>query len=573
MSALFKQAVTYFQSGNLGRAQELVHAVLTQEPLNADAWHLQGVLALNAKQYGEAAEHLKRAATLRPDDCAIHVNYAAALSSASQFQEALQVLTRALSLNPLFAEAHYQVGACRLGLGQAPEAATAFTEAVRLRPDWPAALEMLAHALQHTGEHEKSVQLALRALELEPNRATCHRVVGDGYMRWLRYDEALEHYRLAVRLAPDDGLIRNNLGLLFTRMGRNEEALTEYYKATALTPKSPQAREGYAFALLATGRLAEGWPNYVARQRLEDAGFVVRKGPPPATDPSQLNGKPVLAWLDQGIGDQIMFASLIPDLIAAGANLTVECDARLVPILTRSFPGIAARFPVESSQLPAASPPELGNEQFAYQIYMPDTARWFRSDFAAFPRHPGYLMADRSLTQKLRRLYLDKGGDLPLIGISWRTAINAKISVSKTLELEDWGPLLSCQNATFVSLQYGPVHREIADVSKKLGTQIVCDASVDPVKDIDTFASQVAAMDLVITTSNATAHMAGSLNVPVWTLVPKGFGAMWHWFLDREDSPWYPSMRLLRQVDRGDWRPVLNRAASMLADFIARSYQ
>jgi ADP-heptose:LPS heptosyltransferase len=133
----------------------------------------------------------------------------------------------------------------------------------------------------------------------------------------------------------------------------------------------------------------------------------------------------------------------------------------------------------------------------------------------------------------------------------------------------DWGPLLTARDAMFVKLQYGDLKREVADACRELGVTIIDDPNVDAVADIDAFAAQVAAMDLVITTSNATAHMAGSLNVPVWTLVPTGYGSMWHWFRNRDDSPWYPSMRLFRQPDRSAWGPVLHEAAASLTCFLA----
>jgi ADP-heptose:LPS heptosyltransferase len=265
--------------------------------------------------------------------------------------------------------------------------------------------------------------------------------------------------------------------------------------------------------------------------------------------------------MDQGIGDQILFSSLIPDLIRTGADLTIECDTRLIPLLKRSFPQLPTR-PLNDA------PTAADNDGFAHQVYVPDSARWLRTSFDDFPRLTGYLKADPQLTHKLRADYLRRSEGRPIIGISWRTAANTKISDHKTIELEAWAPLLA-QQAMFVSLQYGDCRYEIGNAVRKLGRPLVVDDSVDAVKDMDACAAQVAAMDLVITTSNATAHVAGSLNVPVWTLVPKGYGFMWHWFLNRDDSPWYPSMRLLRQNKQGDWGPVLDRAAAMLASFIA----
>jgi hypothetical protein len=208
-------------------------------------------------------------------------------------------------------------------------------------------------------------------------------------------------------------------------------------------------------------------------------------------------------------------------------------------------------------------------DRFRYQVFLPDAARWFRTSFADFPKHRGYLKADSARTRVLRDSYRARVQNQPVIGISWRTAVNAKVSALKTLSLLDWGPILAGRRVLFVDLQYGNLINEVNESVQRLGANIFHDERIDPVADVEGFAAQVAAMDLVITTSNATAHMAGSLNVPVWTLVPRGFGAMWHWFQDRTDSPWYPSMRIFRQREQGKWKPVLAEAQTALSEFTA----
>ena len=157
----------------------------------------------------------------------------------------------------------------------------------------------------------------------------------------------------------------------------------------------------------------------------------------------------------------------------------------------------------------------------------------------------------------------------PLVGISWMTTKSFKYADSKSIPLHLWRGILSTPQAKFVSLQYGDAAEEIANMNEMLDDKLIRDTDIDPNSDLDDFAAQVAAMDLVITTSNTTAHIAGALNIPALVLTPLGFGGFWHWFLDRDDSPWYPSVRLLRQAKRGEWGEVLERAAAALTAFTA----
>jgi ADP-heptose:LPS heptosyltransferase len=203
-----------------------------------------------------------------------------------------------------------------------------------------------------------------------------------------------------------------------------------------------------------------------------------------------------------------------------------------------------------------------------YQIGLADTAKWLRRSFSEFPRHSGYLKADRYMADLLRAKYTAGRIEKPLVGISWRTIQSAKVSTQKTIPLDRWGPILSLPGVTFVSLQYGECEEELRAAELEFGIRIIRDDAVNAMLDLDSLAAQVAAMDLVISTSNTTAHIAGALNVPTWTFVPQGYGSFWHWFLERTDSPWYPSVRLLRQTSRGDWQSALDKAATAFAEFV-----
>jgi tetratricopeptide (TPR) repeat protein len=562
MTKTLKRALNLFHKGSYRQSDELYKEFLEDNPHDSGAWHMRGYIATQLNELEKAVEYISRAMELKPDSYTMHVNLGSALSALKQYDRAIASLQTAIDLTPIAPDAQFALGNCLRAKGEPNQADAAYLEAIRHKPDWAEALEAASLNAEKMGEHDKALDYALRALAQDATLLLSNKIAGNIYLRYREYDLAHKHYVAALESDPKDPTANSNLATLFYRMGNYEDSVRAFEKALALDPDSLVLQHGLSLSLLTLGRLTEGWVHYGVRIKLDGHLLGARPmlAPTILERPSNLR---VLAWADEGVGDQVMFASLIPEIAADCASLSVECDARLAPLFQRSFPNIEV--------IPRQNPPHPKfHASYDGQFCLSNAARWYRPDFDSFPKALGYLSADAKLTRELRQSYQPKARQTLLIGVSWRTAVQAKVSVEKTIELGKWGPLLSVPGVTFVNLQYGDCRAEISEVEKSHGVQIISDPRIDPLKDLDSFASQVAAMDLVVTNSNVTAHMAGALNIPVWTFVPKGFGGIWHWFLERDDSPWYPSMRLLRQTQRHDWGPVMDQASSMLTDFVMR---
>lgn len=549
-----------YESGRLVEAEAACADLTAQAPESGAAWALRGQVALQRALFPEAVDYLERALSLTPDAPDLLRNLGMALYGAGRHHDSLMALKRVLKRDTSNAVAFLYTGRCHLALGRLDDAAAALNAALVLRPEWPDALEGFAVFSLAVNRPDKALAFARRVLQAEPGRVSCLELAGHASEELGDYEAAGAYYHEAAATRPDAPIV-SKLAFALQRMGRHEDAVTAFRHALKREPESPALQHGQGGSLLALGRLEAGWPLYARRLVAEVNRDSARTGgaslqAPPAP------GMRVVAWADQGIGEQLLFASLMPDLIATGADLAVECDYRLVPLLTRSFPGVTV--------CPHTAPPHPALAAFTDgRFCLSDAAAWFRKDFADFPTHDGYLKPDVRLRANLRAKY--QGGRLqhrPLIGISWQRADGTPLSPAKSLPLAQWGPILHVAGCTFVNLQYGDTAAEIETVARTAGVRIVSDPSVDPLIDLDAFAAQVSAMDLVISTSSTTAHMAGALGVPAWTLLPVGVGALWHWFLDREDSPWYPSMRLIRQSTRGDWGPVLDTASGALVEFV-----
>ncbi len=559
MNALLQKAAAHFERSELEEAEALCVDVLTRAP-TAEAWHLRGLIAINRRDYIQAAEYLTAAVALAPDNFEMHLRLGGALLALEDRARAPEIVEKAVALGPTDREARLYLGQAHLLQKRFDEANAAAVHALAMSPEWPRALELAALIALESGRRDRALQLAQRVLAIESRLPVAHRVAGDVHVFLKNYGLAREHYNAALTLEPKSGKILAHYALLLSRIGEIEEAVDVYQKSLRYLPGGVSAQHGLSMALLAKGRLREGWPLYRRRRSVQKLAarheiFPRMERPPKA-------GERVLVWLEEGLGDQIMWASLIPDLQKIGADLIVECDERLIPLFQRSFPDIT---PIPWTEPAAPIPGARPIGQFSMSD---DAASWFRDSIDDFPARRSYLIAPQGLKQTLHTKYRRGRENKLVIGVAWRTAQGGKVADEKTLPLLEWGPLLHMPGVVFVNLQYGDCKEEIAAAQAKLNVRIESDPSIDPVSDVDAFTAQVAAMDLVITTSNATAHVAGALGIPTWVLVPKGFGALWHWFIGHDISPWYPSVRIFRQTEKGNWNTVVDAASSALVDFV-----
>jgi hypothetical protein len=251
----------------------------------------------------------------------------------------------------------------------------------------------------------------------------------------------------------------------------------------------------------------------------------------------------LLAWGEQGLGDEILYSSMMPDLLARTDQVVLEVEPRLVALMQRSFPTVTV-IPLK---------PELYSGNVAVQEPLGGLGLHFRPTFEDFPkRDRGYLVADAVRAAELRSRVAGDGKFV--IGLSWLSkAVSGK---SKSASLREFEPLLRLPNCRFVDLQYGDTAADRTTVERELGIRIER-LDIDNTNDIDGLAALITACDAVVTVSNVTAHLAGALGRPTWVLVPHGVGRLWFWFHAGNDSPWYPRVRVFRQQRARPWSELL----------------
>lgn len=507
--------------------------------------------------------------------------YAALMGSsgaeAADRRDDAEMYYRRLAREPgLAAEAYFRIADLRKSVGDQRGVIAACDEAIKADPTfW--------NAYDHKGT-------ALNSLNL--------------------FDEAIETFRQGLAQNPQGAELHNNLATSFSKLGRESEAVAQYEKARAIvSPESPSLATielNYAMALsnidemtrakaildalverapndmenhfsramigLSAGQL-ESWREYAWRLKRQDAVVPpqfradVKLNPQFASFPGKpwdgedLAGKNLLVWTEQGLGDELLATTMIPDAIAAARHVSVLCSERLVPLLRRSFPSAT----VEERKSPL--PKSITSKRVDFQMSMSELGAAFRPSFTAFPAHSSFLRADAKRRDQLRSKYAAMRPGAPIVGLAWSSLKNPEVGWLKGPAFGVLAPILQTPGVTFVNLQYGDRSKELEWARNALGVDIVDDKSVDAIADVDGFAAQVAAMDLVISTSNTAVHVAGGLGIPTWVLLGEGRGRLWYWFRDRADSPWYPSIRLFRRHD--SWQTSVETCAAAFREWCA----
>lgn len=545
--------------GRVVEAEAAYRGAIAAKPDFTRAWSNLGLLLDDQARFEEAeAAHL-RALSLEPDDATVHFNLANSYGKTNRNAEAEAAYRRALELKHDYPEACGNLAALLHGGGQPEEAEALFRRALALDPQSAAAHYNLGGLLLDNRRHAEAETLLDRALLLQPDLADAHNRAGTLYKETGRPVQAEAAYRQALRLQPDGTGALTNLALLMHETERFAEAEEIYRRVLELDPAHDFAHYNLSLLHLSQQRFQEGWGGYEHRWKMKGINALRYQDRHVPWRGEALSGESMVVWQEQGVGDVILYAGMIPDLIARGVHLTVECEARLVPLFSRSFP--QAQVVARSDQ----AHPSIA--QTHWQSPLGSLCRWLRRSPEDFAWRGPYLVPEAVRVAELRKRYRGSGTGL-VIGISWRSS-NYKVGVRKSLPLSAWAPLLKFPGVTFVNLQYGDCGEELARLERDHGVTVLQDKDVDALNDLDGFSAQVAAMDMVISTSNSTVHFAGAMGIPVWTLLPRGDALLWYWFRETEQSLWYPGMRLFRQDRPGDWTGLLEKVQAALPEVIA----
>ena len=584
-----QRAIGFHQTGKLQQAELICQQILQIHPQHFTALHLLGVIAYQVENFEIAVDLIQQAVKVDPNQSSCFFSLGLTLKKQGRLGEAINAYYKVLEIAPKNADAYNNLGNI-LGLsGQLEEAVDTYRKALEINPDDIRTYNNLSLVFQKQGKLAEAIDTYYKILEIDPTDVGVCRSLGMLLTEQGKLEEAIEAYYKVLEIDSTDAGIYNNLGILLKEQGKFKEAIDAYCKALEIFPgyadaynnlgnvlqlqgdfedaavvykkaleinsQFSEAHKNLGMLLLLTGELEHGWEKYEWRWKCHDFPSENRNFPQPLWDGTGLSDKSVLVWTEQGVGDEIMFANMLDTLSWMADEIITECEERLVPLFQRSFPKIQF---VSREQKPN---PILLDKDIDYQVPIGSLAQWLRKNESQFPKKGSYLSASSEKVSQLRDKYKRLTDDRFLVGISWKS-INHGIEKEKSTILENWTPILSQPDCFFVNLQYGDIKQEIGEYYSSTGILIYTDQEINPLTNLDDFAAQISALDLVISISNTTVHISGALGKKVWTLLP--YVPDWRWMLKREDTPWYPTMKLFRQSQMNDWRDVFQRVSLAL---------
>lgn len=619
-----RECLSLLDDHKVDEARTLCAQVLKRAPNLVFANHAWGLIAMHANDYAEAEIALRKAVATDPKNAEYLTNLGTCLLKQDRVEDAIAQYEAAIAVDTDNKDARIGLANALYEKNDAEASIAYFEDAARRAPDAPGPLSHLGKALIDAKKYKEAVGVLLKSLELQIDFAPahtnlgiafqemnmlndaleCHRTsllldptdiyaqnkIADTYIKQKDYDKANEHYARVIELAPKDPNSYTKLASsYFANQDRYEDAMELFHRALALDPKHPltlnnigatmydhgetktslqyfkdalalrpsylTARHNLALGQLLAGDLRDGWANHESRLEVKERRYVYKLihqlfGLIPKWDgKSSLKGKYILLMHEQGFGDSIQFVRYVHKLLEQGARVALHVKDPLAKL----FHSVSDQITLvrETDPLPKCDcayvlmslPHALGTDKVE-----------------DIPSYPYYLSADpvdvKRWSEKIDALAQNK--DDLRVGFVWAGNPEHGNDRKRSIPLETFAPLFNTPGVQFFSIQKGPATPELEKLPKELPIYNIGDAFTD-------FADTAAAManlDLIISVDTSVVHLAGALGRPTWTLL--AHTPDWRWLNDREDSPWYPSMRLFRQKERGDWPSVIARISTEL---------
>lgn len=529
--AIFTFAKSLSKHDQLKPAINAYTAGLSQQPENTEAKFQLGALFQKLGDLKSAADCFRAIHLRDPNNVEVLCRLSAIARELGQTEEAIQAGQRTLSLDPDSAEAHNNLGLALCDLSKYSEAVEHFEAALTTTSARYETLNNLGVAHQALGNLEAAEHILRRALKISSSLPAAERNLGNVLRQAERFDEALSCYQRALRKSPLDFTNYANLGLLLINLNRPADAITIYEKALSLKPNHLAIRKSLGIAQLQCGNLREGFRNYEARLEKKDSFSSIPRWFP------DCNAHSVLVTAEQGFGDTLQFCRYLNQLVDMGLEVTFACQPTLVRLMRTVNAAITVisnndKAPETDAHIPLLSLP------FA-----------LKSTLETIPADCPYLSADEALTSKWRKM-TDK--PVKSVGLVWSGNPHRQDDRMRSCPPELLHKLLSMKEIEFYSLQKEGVPTDFEGITD-LGSHLT---------DFAETAALIKSLDIIVTVDTAMAHLAGALGKPVWVML--GNTADWRYFLERNDSPWYPQMRLFRQKKPGAWADLISDVAEGL---------
>ncbi len=578
------------QRGDLCRAEDAYRSALEDDAGDSESSFLLGLLLFQQQRYDEAVELLLDAVADNPENPDRYDMLGEAYKAVGRFENAAGAFARALEIRPDHESARIHLGYVRLKQKRYKDSATLFNDALHANPKDVSACLGLACTCSETFQHEMALRLYSFARDLDHSSYVPLYGMGQAYAGLGKFGEAEKYLRKALELSPENSSLESNLGAVLKEQGKKAEAFLAYQaalahnpqnataafglggwywldqdygeakrwheRAIALEPDAASAHANLAMILLMEGDFRRGWEEYEWRFKISDPAQSVdnRTFHKPLWDGSPFPGRTLLIQSEQGAGDMIQFCRYMPMVKALGGSVVLECAPRLTRLL-QDLPGVDQLVPrMEAPPVP-------------FDLYLPllSSPKFFSDSIDKIPAQIPYLFPEQPLIEATRHRI--PGAGLK-VGLCWQGNRTYKHDASRSIPLQELFPLFDISGITFFSLQKGEGSEDLQLLPSKYE---VLDLGACLDNGGDAFVETAAAMyhlDLVISSDTAIPHLAGALGIPVWVIL--AHTPEWRWMFDRDDSPWYPTMKLFRQRAPGDWKGVIKSVGDKLCSLTQR---
>ena len=580
------------QNSRLDDAKKLCQSFCKKNKNDAEAWFMLGTIYGQISEYDNAVNSLRKSISLQNNVAITHHNLGLIYLYSDKPVLARSSFEKALKLDPGSSATRLELANALQAEGSPEDAIPMYENILKFNPDSTTVLVNLASAYTATGRFDEAISSCRKLLKLQPNSTQTMFMLGNACRAAGEVSEAETAFRKALQIDPNLSGVLNNLGLTlydqelyidaascFKRSLEIEPRQSDAYinlakchqdlRETAAAkevleaalnfhPKKPEIHWDLSLVLLKLGQFDEGWKEY--EWRLESSDQTKRNMPLPAWKGEDISNKTILVTAEQGIGDEIMFSSCFPELATLARRVVIDCEERLAPLFSRSFP--------EYDIHPGKQSDDITQTGLlsGIDVHIPagSIPQHLRKHPHDFPAHNGYLSANPGDIEKWTARYSELGQNIN-IGISWKGGHISKMQQRST-SIEDWLPLLKIPGINFINLQYGNTQTDI-DIARDIsGTTIHHWDDSDPLKNMDDFAAQISALDLVISVDNSTVHLAGALGVKTWELQP--FNPDWRWLEHAEYSYWYPDVRQFHPLSPGEWSSLMDSVTTRLQELV-----